>query len=438
MLGIEVGLLSVVLILILVYAGMHIGVVLGLVSFGCIWLVRGDVEIAGKMLAMSAADSLAQYEFGVVPLFVLMGLLVSISDIGRDTYEVANHLFRKVRGGLGSATVVANAVFAAVTGTSIASASVFTKVAVPEMLRYGYNPRFAVGVVAGSSVLGMLIPPSLLFILFGILAETSIGDLFIAGIIPGVLLAGAYCTMIWVMARRYPRSVIVDESLQRLGEGEMTTAEMFSKGAPIVLLIVIVLGGLYGGVFTATEAGGVGALGALVLSLLRRKLTWRSFWRVLVETGHVTAAISFLLISAHLYSRMISVTGIPTTMDHFIATLDISFTTLLIVYLIVLLLLGTMLDAGSIMLITIPLVVPLMQNFHVDMIWLGVITVIAVEVGLLTPPFGLAVFVTHNNLKDSRIGVNDIFAGAFPFACVMTLVLALVAIEPQVALVLLR
>ncbi|MGE0226110.1 MAG: TRAP transporter large permease [Rhodospirillaceae bacterium] len=435
--GIDVGILSVVLILILVYAGMHIGVVLGLVSFGCIWLVRGDVEIAGKMLAMSAADSLAQYEFGVVPLFVLMGLLVSVAEIGRDTYEVANHLFRKVRGGLGSATVVANAVFAAVTGTSIASASVFTKVAVPEMLRYGYNPRFAVGVVAGSSVLGMLIPPSLLFILFGILAETSIGDLFIAGIIPGLLLAGTYCGMIWFMARRYPRMVIIDESKQRVGDSEMSGSEMLSKGVPIVLLILIVLGGLYGGVFTATEAGGVGALGALVLALARRKLTWASFWRVLVETGHVTAAISFLLISAHLYSRMISITGIPTTVDHLIATLDIGFVTLVVVYIVVLLLLGTMLDAGSIMLITIPLVVPVMANFQVDLIWLGVITVLAIEVGLLTPPFGLAVFVTHNNLRDSRIGVNDIFWGAAPFAIVMVLVLTAVAIFPQLALALL-
>lgn len=435
--GIDVGILSVVLILILVYSGMHIGVVLGLVSFGCIWLVRGDVEIAGKMLAMSAADSLAQYEFGVVPLFVLMGLLVSVAEIGRDTYEVANHLFRKVRGGLGSATVVANAVFAAVTGTSIASASVFTRVAVPEMLRYGYNPRFAVGVVAGSSVLGMLIPPSLLFILFGILAETSIGDLFIAGIIPGLLLAGSYCVMIWIMARRFPRMVIIDESKQQLGQGSMTGGEMLAKGVPIVLLILIVLGGLYGGVFTATEAGGVGALGALVLALLRRKLTWASFWRVLVETGHVTAAISFLLISAHLYSRMISITGIPTTVDHLIATLDIGFVTLVVVYIVVLLLLGTMLDAGSIMLITIPLVVPVMANFQVDLIWLGVITVLAIEVGLLTPPFGLAVFVTHNNLRDSRIGVNDIFWGAAPFAIVMVLVLAAVAIWPQLALALL-
>jgi TRAP-type uncharacterized transport system fused permease subunit len=180
---VQVGLISVLFMLVLVYVGVHVGIVLTILSFACVWLIRGNVDIAGTLLALSASESLQRYEFGVIPLFVFMGLLVSVSDIGKDTYDVANHLFRHVKAGLGMATVGANAVFAAVTGSSIASASVFTKVAVPEMLRLGYTPRFAVGVVAGSSVLGMLIPPSLLLILYGILAETSIGDLFIAGIV---------------------------------------------------------------------------------------------------------------------------------------------------------------------------------------------------------------------------------------------------------------
>ncbi len=314
----EIGILSVAGVLVLVYIGVHIGVALSLLSFGCVWLIRDDMAIAGKLLALAAAESLQRYEFGVIPLFVLMGLFVSISDIGRDTYDVMNHVFRRVRAGLGTATVAANAVFAAVTGTSIASASVFTKVAVPEMLRLGYKPRFAVGVVAGSSVLGMLIPPSLLLILFGILAETSIGDLFIAGIVPGVLLAAAYAGLIWIMARYWPDYVQpgMAERMERAKtESLLTPYQVFTKGTPIILLIVIVLGGIYGGVFTATEAGGVGALGALILTVLRRKLTLTSFWHVLVETGHVTAAISFLLISANIYSRMVTLTGIPNEME---------------------------------------------------------------------------------------------------------------------------
>ena len=215
--SVDIGLVSIIGVLVLVYIGVHIGVALSLLSFIGVSLIREDMTIAGKLLALAAGESLRRFEFGVIPLFVLMGLLVSVSGIGKDTYDVANHLFRRVKAGLGTATVAANAVFAAVTGSSIASASVFTKVAVPEMLRLGYNPRFAVGVVAGSSVLGMLIPPSMLLILFGILTESSIGALFIAGILPGILLAAAFSVLNWVLAHRFPNFVAIG--------GEVQTAE---------------------------------------------------------------------------------------------------------------------------------------------------------------------------------------------------------------------
>ena len=432
----QVAVVSVIFVLFLVYAGVHVGVALSLLSFVCVWIMRDNFEIAGKLLALAAAEGLQQYEFGVIPLFVLMGLFVSVSDIGKDTYYVANHLFRRFKAGLGTATVGANAVFAAVTGTSIASASVFTKVAVPEMLRFGYRPRFAVGVVAGSSVLGMLIPPSLLLILFGILAETSIGDLFIAGIVPGLLLAGAYCALIWFMARRFPDRVAARETLERETRSEMSVGELTIKIAPIVLLILIVLGGIYGGVFTATEAGAVGALGALILTLLKRRLTWKTFWDALSETGHVTAAICFLLVAAQLYSRMIAMSGVPNLMEQYILASGLGYAGLLAVYIVVLILLGTILDAGSIMLITVPLAVPALAAFDIDLVWFGIVTIIAVEIGLLTPPLGLACFVIHNNLQDRRIKVEDIFWGAAPFALTMLAVLILVTVFPWIALAL--
>ncbi len=437
MTSVEIGLLSIVGVLILVYSGMHIAVALGLLSFVCIWAVRGDFMIAGKMLSMAASESLAQYDFGVVPLFVMMGILVSVSEIGRDTYDVANQLFRRLKGGLGTATVAANAVFAAVTGTSIASASVFTKIAVPEMLRHGYNPRFAVGVVAGSSVLGMLIPPSLLFILFGILAETSIGHLFIAGIVPGVLLAVAYCVLIWFMATYYPKSVKLTGPMTAETGPLMSTGEIILKAVPIVLLILLVIGGIYGGVFTATEAGGVGAAGALILTLIKGRLTLKTFWHVLVETGHVTAAICFLLIAANVYSRMITVSGLPNAIELGATNMSLGMYEILAIYIVILLLLGTIIDAGSIMLITVPLIVPLLAPFGVSTVWLGVVTVIAVEVGLLTPPFGLAVFVVHSTLRDPKITVHDIFMGSLPFAAIMVAVLAIVVAFPKLSLILL-
>ncbi len=439
---IGVGALSVILMLVLVYLGVHVAIALAGLSFVCIWLLRDSAEVAGKMLSLAASDSLQRYEFGVIPLFVLMGLLVSISDVGRETYEVANQLFRRIKGGLGTATVFANAVFAAVTGTSIASASVFTKVAVPEMLRLGYHKRFAVGVVAGSSVLGMLIPPSLLLILFGIIAETSIGDLFIAGIVPGIVLAIAYSLLIALMAHRYPSKVFTEEGNHLTEQPIMSLGELTLKIAPIVGLIIVVLGGIYGGVFTATEAGGVGAMGALLLALARRTLTWSKFWHVLVETGHVTAAISFLLIGAHIYARMIAVTGIPDALEVMIENSGLGFTALIIIYLAIIVAMGTILDAGSIMLITVPLAVPVMiamEGAGVEtngLVWFGVITIIGVEIGLLTPPLGIACFVIHNNLQDPRISVNDVFWGAAPFALTMLIVLALVVIFPDIALIL--
>ena len=428
-----IGVVSILFVVVFVYVGVHVGVALSLISFVCVWGVRGDVGIAGKLLALSIGESMQAYEFGVIPLFVLMGLLVSISGIGRDTYDVANHLFRRVRGGLGTATVGANAVFAAVTGTTIASASVFTRVAVPEMLRLGYRPRFSVGVVAGSSVLGMLIPPSLLLIVFGILSETSIGDLFIAGILPGIALAIAYCGLIWIMARRFPDKVGSEEALNTVRPAQMTGWQAAAKSAPIVSLIALVLGGIYGGLFTATEAGGIGALGALVLTCFKRALTPANLWQALTETGHVTASICFLLVSAHIYSRMIALTGIPNIMESYVEASGLGLAGLLAIYIVAIVLMGTILDAGSIMLITVPLAIPALAPFGVDLVWFGIVTIIAVEIGLLTPPLGLACFVIHNNLADDRIRIDDVFWGAAPFALTMLVVLLLVVAFPEIA-----
>ncbi len=433
--SVDIGLVSIIGVLVLVYIGVHIGVALSLLSFIGVSLIREDMTIAGKLLALAAGESLRRFEFGVIPLFVLMGLLVSVSGIGKDTYDVANHLFRRVKAGLGTATVAANAVFAAVTGSSIASASVFTKVAVPEMLRLGYNPRFAVGVVAGSSVLGMLIPPSMLLILFGILTESSIGALFIAGILPGILLAAAFSVLNWVLAHRFPNFVAIGGEVQKT-ESLMGAGELAGKLVPIVILIFIVLGGIWLGWFTATEAGGIGAFAALVLSILKRTLTWANLWQVLKETGHVTAAICFLLISAHLYSKMIVVSGIPGVMEGFIQSSGLGPGELLAIYIVTIILLGTILDSGSIMLITVPLAFPILQNLGVDLIWFGIVTIIAVEIGLLTPPLGIACFVIHNNLQRDDITVGDIFIGAAPYAATMLIVLLLIIAFPQIPLAL--
>ena len=273
MTDIQIGMMSIAGILFLIYAGMHVSIALMLLSFSGVWLIKGNWTIAGKLLALAASDSISGYIFGVVPLFVLMGLLISVSGIGKDTFDVASRLFKGIRGGIGISTVAANAVFAAVTGISIASAAVFTKVAVPEMIRLGHKPRFAVGVVTGSSVLGMLIPPSLLLILFGVLTETSIGDLFKAGIMPGILLSVAYCILIFFMAWRFPEYVgQTNRNFETTDAEQMSIIQAAGKLVPIVLLIALVLGGIYAGWFMSTDSGAVGALGALLLALSKRNL----------------------------------------------------------------------------------------------------------------------------------------------------------------------
>ncbi|MCL4797940.1 MAG: TRAP transporter large permease subunit [Burkholderiales bacterium] len=422
--------------LLLIWGGMHVGVALAALSFVGVWLIRGDAGVAANLLALAVNDVIADYVFGVVPLFVLMGLLVSVADIGRETFEVANDLFRRVRGGLGIATVAANAVFAAITGISIASAAVFTKVAVPEMLRHGYTPRFAVGVVAGSSVLGMLIPPSLLLILYGVITERSIGDLFIAGIIPGIVLATAFGLGILAMGRWFPGFVggrAPDTAAPPLPPGAIA-----ARLAPVVALVALVLGGLYGGLFTPTEAGAVGAAGALALAAAKRRLTWRSLWRVLVETGHITAAICFLIIAASVYSRMLAVSGVTDFLATLIVESGLGQAGFIAIFVLTVIALGTILDSSSILLVTVPLALPALAGFGIDLVWFGIVTLIAVEIGLLTPPFGIAVFVIKATLgKESPITLGEIFAGAAPFAAIMAGVLVLVILYPPLATALL-
>jgi len=434
----QIGLLSIIGILFLIYSGMHVAIALSLLSFLGVWLIRGSWGIAAKLLALAAADSISGYIFGVVPLFVLMGLFISVSGIGKDTFDVANRLFGRLRGGLGIATVAANAVFAAVTGISIASAAVFTKVAVPEMVRLGYKPRFAVGVVTGSSVLGMLIPPSLLLILFGVLTETSIGDLFKAGIMPGIVLSIGFSAIILVMAYFFPDYVNQTSDRKKTDQIEMSLTTAIGKLIPIALLIVLVLGGIYAGWFTPTESGAVGAFGALVLSLLKRQLTWAGLWHVLTETGHVTVSILFLIISANVYGRMLALSGITGFVGTWINESGMGFYSVLTIYLIIVLLMGTILDSTSILMIIVPLIYPIMQSFGANFVWFGLITVIAIEVGLITPPLGIAAYVVKSTLDDQSITLNDVFAGAFPFVIMMIIILVLVVIFPQISLVLVR
>lgn len=430
----QIGGLSILCMLILIYAGMPIGIALIVLGFCGIWMMKGNTIIAERMLPQAGAEYMKNYFFGVVPLFVLMGLLVSAADVGKETFQVARWALRRVRGGLGIATVAANAVFAAITGSSIASAAVFTRVATPEMMSHGYTARFSVGVVAGSSVLGMLIPPSLLFIVYAFIAEQSVGVLFIAAIIPGLILSGAFILLILAMATWKPQWI--GEAATDVVEADAESVlSAFLKIFPILLLIFLVIGGIYDGWFTPTEAGAAGSFGALIIGLFKRKLNWKTLWGVLIETGHITVSILFLILAANIYARMLALSGLPQQMGDFIGSTGLGFMGFIILYVIVLILLGMILDSISIMLIMLPLALPVLAQFGGDPIWFGVITVIAVEIGLLTPPLGITCYVVKSTLNDDRISLNQIFLGAMPFAFVMLLVTILLIAVPELSLV---
>lgn len=432
------GFMAIGVMLAFIILGMHIGIALIVTSFAAVWLMRSP-EIAARFVGAAANDAIRDYLFGVVPLFVLMGMFVSISGVGRDTFDVFQWLLRKLRGGLGLATVGANAVFAAITGISIASASVFTKVATPEMIRHGYTPRFSVGVVAGSSVLGMLIPPSLLMIIYGVIAEESIGRLFLAGILPGLLLASLFCALIIGLAYLRPSSIYSSGQAASAEEQDTETwRSAAGKFLPILLLVVLVLGGLYSGFFTPTEAGAVGAAGAFTIALIRRRLTWRKLWSVLTETGYVSVAVLFLIVAASLYSRMLAFTGMPAAITTGITEMGLGPWGFLIAYLLIVVALGCIIDSVSIMLIMLPIVLPIAAEFGMDKIWFGVLTVVAVEIGLLTPPFGVSVYTVKSALNNPDITIKDIFAGTLPFVLVMVFSLFILAIFPSLSVWLAR
>ena len=426
----EIGLIALAAMFLSVLAGLFVPIALMLCSFLGVWAIKGTPLLASKLMALAANDAISSYFFGVVPLFVLMGFIVAEAGLGRDAFDVANAMFRRLKGGLGVGTVGANAIFAAITGISIASAAVFTKIAVPQMIRHGYAPRFAVGVVAGSSVLGMMIPPSLLLILYGILTEQSIGDLFIAGIGPGLLLALFFAGGIVLMAIFTPGFV----GRPKGAPEPLPPRVLLAKGLPIATLIVLVLGGIYGGLFTPVEAGAVGSIGALLIGFALRRLTWAGLWRVLVETGLVTATVCFLIIAAQMYSRMLALSGVPAGLGAWAAGADLGFWGLMILYVAIVIALGMILDSSSIMLILVPLMLPVVVPMGVDLVWFGIVTVLAVEIGLLTPPFGISVYVIKATLDDPAITLADIFKGAAPFALIMLAVLALVIVFPVIAI----
>jgi tripartite ATP-independent transporter DctM subunit len=432
-----IGIAMIALVVALIVIGLPIAFALLLTGLLGVALIKHDAIIAARTLALAADGTVSDYVFATVPLFVLMGLFVNVSDVGRDAFRAAQRIFGRIYGGLGVATVAANAVFAAITGISIAAAAIFTKIAVPEMVRQGYTPQFAVGLTAGSSLLGMLIPPSLLLIIYGVLAEVSIGALFLAAVVPGILLATAFAVGVVLMAWLSPGFVGNVKREPRSAQDRGGALEVITGLVPVVALIVLVLGGIYGGIFTPTEAGAAGALGAMAIAVAKRRVTWQKLWGVMSEAGQVSVSILFLIIAASMFSRMLTLTELPQDMAAFLGGTGLGLAGFLAAYLVLLIILGMLLDSTSIMLIMLPLALPVAAALGANLVWFGVVTTIAIEIGLLTPPFGLSVYVIKASMDDATMTLAIIFRGALPFVLITLAVTLLLMAFPQISLALL-
>lgn len=427
--SIEIVLLMMVVTLALIFFGVHIGVALLTISVLGSWLITGDFFAAANgILGMGPFYVTFDYALAVVPLFLLMGLFVNGSGASKDLYEVAFYWFGRLPGGLGIVTVVSNALFAAVTGVSIASAAVFSKIAVPQMLDFGYAKRFSVGCVAGTSALGMLIPPSILLIVYGIIATESIGKLFMAGIVPGILLAATYSMLIFLIAYRFPKILGKPSRPEKLGwrfKFKSLIRVSWTMG-----LIVLILGGMYGGVFTPTEAGAIGCVAALAIMLLRGKFKRKDFVEILMEAGLTTASVFFLFISAQMFARMLTVSGLVLEISEFMTTINIHPLLVVSGMLLILMLMGTFLDIISIMLITMPIFIPVIEAFGFSVIWFGILATISIETGIITPPFGMVVFVVKASLGD-LVTLEDVYIGSFPFLLTLVFTIAILLLFPD-------
>jgi tripartite ATP-independent transporter DctM subunit len=424
-------LLLVVVLLALVFSGVHIAVALGGTAMLGIYLMTGDFQVVANFVGSTAYEAVRDYVFAVIPLFMLMGEFLAKCGAATDLFSLFNRLTRLVPGRLAVATVISNAVFAFVTGVSIAAAAAFSRIAYPEMRRHGYRDHFALGCIAGSAVLGMLIPPSVLMIVWGILTETSIGDLFLAGVLPGLLLAGLYILYILLAAALNPRLVGEGRAASSRRE-EAPIARALVSTLLVVGLVAGTLGGIWFGAFTPTEGAGVGAAASLVLAVAKG-LRLKDIGQVILNVGRTSAPLLLLLVTAQLYSRVLTMTGFTRAAQDLLLGAGLGPAGVMLLMVLVWFVLGCLIDSISIMLLTVPIFFPIAKALGFDPLAFAIIGIVAIETGLLTPPFGLLVFTVKAAIEDPAIGVGKIFAGSTPYWLALLAVIAALWYFPQLA-----
>ena len=422
----EVGCIGIFLLIVFLLTGVHIGIVMAAVGFLGISYLNG--WFAGLMVLKTVPfTTFANYGMSVVPLFILMGSICFHTGISQELYQAVNKWIGHLRGGLAMATIGACAAFAALSGSSLATAATMGTVALPEMERYKYSQKLATGCIAAGGSIGILIPPSVPLILYGILANQSIGKLFMAGIIPGILEAVFYIGTIWILCKRKPE---IGPKGPKADFAEKRKA--FKSAWVVVLLFTLVIGGIYMGIFSPTEAAGIGACGAVIFGLLRKRLTWEAFGKSLGSTVENTAMIFVIFLGAMILGYFLAVTRLPFELAEFVGGLPVHRYVILFIVLGIYMLLGAVMDSLAMILLTVPIFYPLITTLGFDPIWFGIIIVRVTEIGLITPPVGLNVFIIKGIANN--VSMANIFGGIVPFLIADVVHIALLLAIPQLTL----
>ncbi|MEE2760202.1 MAG: TRAP transporter large permease [Pseudomonadota bacterium] len=422
---IALSILIFLLLFVLLVIGLPIGFAMAVTGFlGSALLI--DFNAALALLGQTAYETPITYNLSIVPLFILMGYFASNSGLSEALFNACNTWLGYRRGGLGLATIGGCGAFAAICGSSIATAATMTQVALPEMKRFKYDDSLATGAIAAGGTIGILIPPSVILVLYGILTESNIGELFLAGFIPGILTVIFFMVTISIMTRIFPNSGprgAKTSVLEKLGA--------FKNVWSTMVLFLLVIGGIYLGVFSPEEAAGIGASGALALALMARTMTWQVFFECLMETVKTSAMIFTILIGAILFNNFLVLSAVPASIGDWIGGLEMSATAILVIILLIYLVLGCALDSLAMILLTIPIFFPVVAKLGFDPIWFGIIVVMVVELGLITPPIGMNVFIIKGMAPDVALG--QIYKGVLPFTVAQILLIALIVIFPAIA-----
>jgi tripartite ATP-independent transporter DctM subunit len=423
-----VGIIGVIVLLALFFLRMQVGLVMLLVGFiGYAYLTNPTAALA--VIGTVPYSTSATYSFSVIPMFILMGMLLSYGGLGRDVYKAVDAWLRHIKGGMAIATIGACAGFAAVSGSNVATAATIGTIALPEMKRYGYDDGLAAAVVAGGGTLGILIPPSTILVLYGLLTQLPIGKLLIAGLLPGLLQTVLFMATVFIEIKRNPKSAI------KLPEASAREKlEALKSIWPILAIFIFVMGGIYIGAFTPTEAAAAGAFIALLFSLITRRFSKKSLSESLDQSARTTAMTFLILIGALVFSRFLAVTKIPFELSGFIASLSLPPFVVIMIILFVMVVLGCFIEGISLMVLTMPILYPLITGIGYDGIWFGVLMVIMLNIGMVTPPVGMNVYVTAAVAKD--VPLMTIFRAVTPFWLAMIACGIIILAFPQIVLVL--